>query len=355
MRGKGHVMTCVVSGRRSLVLAAIALIAALAGCAEPPPPAPPPAPPAVSLSPKLIEQASAYRNYVDRAAAISPAFLDGAAVADALKTGSTYEPQQLVRGAIAYGAVVALQDPAFVAGVRTYVQDATQRQTIAYEIMKDPAYAVGFAGSAGAAGLVMNALSDDARKLMEQGKRVTQAAYDVQRSPWSVADVPAREARLMLVKQLSATPAAGEVAQTTRLEQAVAGAAPLGLSAPAASPPYTPLVVRSLAVAALGALGYGGDANLPQLMPISAEPNAATCLNMAKLNLYQCLAVSKPYYEDVYCLGQHGVLDTSRCLYRGSGVAYPIDIRPAPLDVAAAIKATAPKGKGKAKPARKKR
>ena len=62
-----------------------ALVTALAAsCAEAPkviaPPPPPQAPP-VSLSPKLIELASAYRHYVTGATAIAPAFVDGEAVA----------------------------------------------------------------------------------------------------------------------------------------------------------------------------------------------------------------------------------------------------------------------------------
>src|SRR5438128_4115618 len=137
--------------RRGFALVAICASAILAGCAEPAPPPPPPAPvaaapPAVSLSSRLIEQASAYRVYVDRAAQISPAFTDGASVAQSLRTGESYEPGQLLRGAIAYGAVVALQDPSFRTGVKTYTGDADQRRTIAYEIMKDPAYALGING-----------------------------------------------------------------------------------------------------------------------------------------------------------------------------------------------------------------
>ena len=37
---------------------------------------------------------------------------------EGLKTGEAYEPQALLRGQIAYGAVAALQEPEFVAGVR---------------------------------------------------------------------------------------------------------------------------------------------------------------------------------------------------------------------------------------------
>ena len=69
-------------------------------------------------------------------------------------------------------------------------------RTVAYDIMKDPAYAVGFAGSASAAGLVKAALSEDGRRLLEQGKQVKQAAYDVQHSAWSKADVEDRPGRL---------------------------------------------------------------------------------------------------------------------------------------------------------------
>jgi hypothetical protein len=331
-------------GRTAASVAALVLAAVLAGCAAPaPPPPPPPAPiaaiPPVSLSPRVIEQAAAYRAYVARASTISPNFSGGEDIAQSLKTGEAYEPGQLLRGAIAYGAVVALQDPAFVAGVRKFVGDPDQRRTVAYEIMKDPAYAVGFAGSASAAGLVMNALGADGRKLLDTGRSVKQAAYDVQHQPWSKSEVPGREGRLALAKQLSSTSAPGEIAETARLQLAVTGAAQMGFSAESASPPYTPLVIRSLAVAALAALGYADDASLAQVMPILAEINSATCLNMSKLNLYQCLAVSKPHYEDVFCLGQHVLMDTGHCLMKGVGVTDPIDVK---LAEAAAAAAAAP-------------
>jgi hypothetical protein len=329
--------------RRGLALAAIAMSAALAACAEkaPPPPvaAAPPPPPPVSLSEKLVEQASAYRAYIDRASVISPAFTDGASVASSLKNAESYEPDQLLRGAVAYGAIVALQDPGFRAGVRTYVADPDQRRQIAYEIMKDPAYALGIKGAADAAGLVMTALGDDGKKLYTDGKAVKQAAYDVQHSAWSKAEVVGREARLQLAKQLSASPITGDADMTQKLSQAVSGAEPLTLTGSAASPPYTPLVVRSLAVAALAALGYANDDSLGQVMPLTAEPNSAQCLNMAKLNLYQCLAVAKPHYEDVFCLGEHAMAETASCILKGAGVAAP---EPPPPPALAVTKVSSP-------------
>lgn len=311
--------------RRSVTLAALAVASLLVSCAPPPKPAPPPPPPPISLSSKLLDQASAYRAYVEHGGAISPAFASGQQVSDSVRIGAAYQPDQLLRGAIVYGAIAALQDPTYVAAVRAYAADPAQRQKIAYEIMKNPAYAVGIAGSDAAAGLVMNALGQDGRKLLDLGRAVKKSAYDVQHSAWSKEEVAGREARLQQAKQLSAQPGLGETAETARLAQASVGAAQLGLTAPAAPPPYSPLVVRSLALAALAGLGYADDAALDSVTPLVVDPASATCLNLSKLNLYQCLAVAKPYYEDVFCLGQHILEDTGACLIKGAGLAVPPD------------------------------
>ncbi|HEY0649047.1 hypothetical protein [Phenylobacterium sp.] len=340
-----------------LVLPAL-LAAVVAACAEAPkvvtPPPPPPAP-TVSLSPRLIELASAYRHYVTNTTAIAPAFMDGDAVATSLRTGAQYEPQQLAKGAIAYGAVVALQDRAFVEGVRIYAKDPAQRRQVAYEILKDPAYAVGLSGSAGAAGLVISALGNDAQRLYDTGKSVKQAAYDIQKQPWSKADVPGREARLANAKSLSAAAMAGSVDETARLQLASTGAAPLAApAAQAVSPPYTQTVVRALAVAALAVLGEAGDANVSTVMGLVTEPNVGMCMNMSKLNLYQCLAVARPHYEDVFCLGQHAMMDTGRCMIRATGLPEPYEARFVPSQESINKGMQTKKAPAKKRPAKKK-
>lgn len=302
----------------------------LASCADAPPQVitpPPPAAPVVSLSPKLVELASAYRYYMVRTTGITPDFVDPAGVARSVQTGASYEPQQLVRGSIAYGAVVALQDKAFVEGVRQYAKDPVQRRTIAYEIMKDPAYAVGIQGSASAAGLIIAAIGSDAQRLYDQGKSVKQAAYDIQKQPWSKTDVTSRPERLAGAKSVSASAMTGDVAETARLQQAAMGVASLGLTATAAPPPYTPTVIRGLAIAALAVLGEATDANAEQLMALTHEPNIGMCMGTSKLNLYQCLAVARPNYEDVFCLGQHAMMDTGRCVIRAAGLPEPYEAR----------------------------
>lgn len=341
--------------KRLIALGALAVAMTLAACSTdtaPPAPPPPPPVPQIGLSPQVIEMAGAYRAYMARATGISADFTNGDQIADSVRAGASYEPQQLLRGAIAYGAVVALQDPTFVAGVRTYAQDANQRRTIAYEILRNPAYAAGISGANSAAGLVVAALGADGRALLDQGKAVKQSAYDIQRQSWSKGDVAGRDARLALAKQLSVTGGAANSDELNRLTLAVAGGAmsPLMITGEPKDGPYAPAVVRSLAVAALAALGYANDDSLAAVVPLMTDPSSATCLNMSKLNLYQCLAVSKPHYEDVFCLGQHVMIDTGQCVMKAAGVPVPVEIRPAPLPV----KAVTAKPKAKKAPAKKK-
>jgi hypothetical protein len=306
----------------------------------------------VALSPKLIEQASAYRYYIARASAITPAFADGAAVAESLRVGAAYEPKQFMQGVTAYGAIVALQDPAFVAGVRAYATNPETRRQIAYSIIKDPAYVVGITGANSAAGLVIAALADDGNKFYEAGKAVKQSAYDIQKQPWSKGEVPNRDLRLMQAKSLSATPVVGDIAETARLQQAITATGSLGLTGTAATPPFTPVVIRSLAVAALSILGEANDANLETINAVMVEPNTAMCMNMAKLNLYQCLAVAKPHYEDVFCLGQHAMMDTARCVIRASGQPEPYEPKFVPK-IAASDKVGYTPSNAKKKPSKK--
>jgi len=329
---------------------ALSLLAACAQEAPPPPPLPPPPPPpppGISLAPSVIQDASAYRGYMARVSGISPNFMDGLAIQQSLKVGAAYPPKQLVRGAIAYGAIVALQDPAFVAAVRKYAVDPAQRSEIANKLVAEPSYVLGFGGADSAAGLVEKALNADSGKLLTAGAAVKQEAYDIQHQDWSKEFIPDRDARLMQAKMLSSQPILGDVNDVSLLQQATIGNAPLGVNAGPAQPPYTPMVVHALAVAALAALGQATEAYGPQLDSLLADPTADFCLNMAKLNLYQCLAVSKPHYEDVFCLGQHIMLDTAQCMMKGAGAPLPLAIYTPPLAIppAAPVKYMTPKKK----------
>ncbi|HAJ04408.1 MAG TPA: hypothetical protein DCL55_14440, partial [Brevundimonas sp.] len=107
-------------GLKGGTLAALAMIAACAATEpEPPPPPPPPPkpPPALALNQGVSEAASIYVAFIREVGTIEAGFPDAESIQNAIRTGSAYEPAQLSRGMIAYGAVLALQSPEFVAGV----------------------------------------------------------------------------------------------------------------------------------------------------------------------------------------------------------------------------------------------
>jgi hypothetical protein len=319
---------------RSVVLTTAALAAlGVASCETPPeaPPAPvavvappPPPPPPVTIAPRVVELAGAFENYMEQAGGLAPTFENGEAVHRSLTAAAAYEPRQLASGAVAYAAVQALQDTAFVESVRQYARNPEQRATIAGNLIKDPAYAIGIPNSAGAAGRIAAGLDGHGARVRTAGMAVKQAAYSVQRQAWSKATIPNREQRLANVKTLGMALGAAPSPTLERIRSQALGHTTSALPATAMQPPYTPVVVRGLAVAALSALGLGDDpAYTETFNTLLNEPTGGYCLNLSKLNLNQCLAVSKPWYEDVFCLGQHIMIDTGQCIVNAAGAPPP--------------------------------
>ena len=297
----------------------------------PPPPAGP-----VGLPDRLLGDAASYEAYLTRVTATSPAgFTSGATVAQALKTAAAYEPKVLVRGEIAYGAVAALQNPTFVAQVRAAGNSPENRKLMVDYILHDPGYPFRFQGSAEAAGLVKEALGGAGLRLYATGKVVKQSAYDIQHQMWSRDEISDRAGRLAAVEAAAAAGIDPATERVAILQRAANGAEPLPITAPPAQPPYTPLIARAMQLAAIAALGEASDTAYDQLTSIMADPDTDACLHMAKLNLYQCLAVAKPHYEDIFCMGQHVMVDTGACLVRGVGVEVPPDPTPPPKPVPA--------------------
>lgn len=314
-------------------LAALTLLVAACKTTTPlPPPAPPPPPPPppITLAPRLIEEASAWRGYMARAGAITADFKDGASIASSLKLAAAYEPRQYQRGAVAYAAILALQDPTFVQGLRAQAASPSARLALRDQIIANPNVVVNLPGAQGAADLIVAGIGSEGTRLLLSGRAVKQAAYDVQRQPWSKKDVLNREGRLIEARTLGSSPMLGDAADVMMLSQAYNGAAPMSVIGQSTPPPWSHFVVRGMAVAALAALGEAGDANWATIDAITEEQSSGYCLKMAKLNLYQCLAVSKPHYEDVFCLGQHIMIDTGACMIKASGAMMPPEPPPPP-------------------------
>jgi len=292
--------------------------------AAPPPPRPvlPPAPTSVALSHRVVESAAAYLGYIDKASALSPAFTDGVGVAKELKVGVAYEPKQFEEGAIAYAAIEALQEPAFVEGVRrAWGGDPDRAAQIAADLMRNPASAATFSGADAAAARASAALRRQGDRLLDAGAKMKQAAYDVQHSDWSKGDIVEPEVRLAAAKTLSATRISPDKDETDKFVKLVlaeqGGADAVGEGA-------SPAVTHGLALAALALLGQAGEDKTETVASLMDEEKDSECLKMAKLNLFQCLAVAGPHYEDIFCLGQHAMMETAQCMIKSSGVSHPM-------------------------------
>ena len=321
---------------RLALLLGLALVAAATwvadGGAKPQPPViePPPATPGVGLGARFVQEAAAYQSYMRAASAIAPNFTDARDVGRSLRTGAAYEPAQLRRGAVAYAAIAALGDAAFVADVRRAGDTPQARYAIVARIYANPASAMAFADGAGAAGLAKAALATTGMELYNAGDAVAGAAYSIQHQPWSLAPVADPEARAAAVKGLSATPrqaASDDVAAMARRVLGDTSGAPPLQPAP---PIYSALVVRAVALAALAAIGQAGDDVSANLSWLTDDYFMDHCVSETKLSLFECLAVAKPNYEDVFCLGQHAMKDTGSCLVRAASAAVPLEITTAP-------------------------
>lgn len=319
--------------RRGLSLAAIAAMAVLAACATPEPepePAPPPPPPPVTLNEGVAQAASIYVAFMREAATLEAGFPTAESIQAAIRKGAAYEPTQLSRGLIAYGSILALQSPEFVQGVRTYAVDPTIRQEMVARIVADPAYAATLPGADAAAGLIIDAIGRDSATMLTIANAVEEDAYTIQgrsdpRRRWATVHIADRDTRLQGAKALSAVEMLPSAEESARLFTAANSGSGLAVTPARSGPPYTPAVVRSLALAALAALGAGGEDARANTEALTVEQNSEFCFNMSKLMLFQCLAASRPSYEDIFCVGRHIARDLATCTAQ--------NITPAPIVV----------------------
>ncbi len=326
--------------RRGLSLAAAAVAAFLASCATPepeptpaPPPPPAPAPlPAVNLNEGVAQAASIYVAFMREAGTIQAGFTSAEAIQAAIRRGAAYEPAQLSRGMIAYGSILALQSPEFVQGVRNQASDPARRQDMIARIVADPTYAATLPGADAAAGLIIDTIGRDSAAMLVIAEAVEGDAYTIQarndpRRRWATAHIADRVTRLEGAKALSAVQMLPSAEESARLFAAANSGTGLSLNGSRSGPPYTPAIARSLALAALAALGAGGEDARANTEALTVEQNSEFCLNMSKLMLFQCLAASRPSYEDMFCVGRHVARDLATCTAQ--------NITPAPVETTA--------------------
>jgi hypothetical protein len=277
----------------------------------------------ITMAREVVASAVAFQDYAARAGATPSAFKDPKGVHEALVAGAGYEASQLQQGMIAYGAMAAAQDDRFVDGINRAAQGQAERHALAAQLMANPDTVMQIEGAEGAGRRVQAALRQQGEQLIANGRKLERASYDVQRQAWSKVRT-STNGRLAEVKMLSATRAAFRDGDETRLiKDLIERPRAEGAGA------VTPVVARSLALAALAVLGEAGTQDLPRMGAVFTDVGSAACLKMSKLMLNQCVAVASPQYETVYCLGTHAIGDTGQCVVMAAAGRAPSPSFPA--------------------------
>lgn len=279
----------------------------------------------------VVSAGTAFEGYTHAAAAIDGRYSSDAAVARDIRAAASYEPVQLEEGMIAYGAIVAMQDEGFVDGVEDAAGRGAAREALAERLIEDPFEATRIAGAEGAARRIEAALSVRAAPLVAAGSQVKAASYTVQHQSWSRAMVANAQDRLAEIKSVSAS----RIETSEADDQAMMSRVVAFSSHPASDSSVrhvSGVEARALALAAEAVLGHAESRNRDRLAPLLTEADSAQCLRMAKLDLYQCMAVAGPSYEEMYCMGQHAMADTGRCIAAAAGEGEPtrMTLRSAP-------------------------
>jgi len=260
----------------------------------------------------------------------------------ALDRVARHNRDSLAQGWIAYGAQIAAQSPAYVQGVR----DAASyygRDAVIWAVTVDPSYARGLRGGPEMTRMLLDSANADSARIISVADRYQELAYSLQRQRWANAVAPGQGARLERVRalgrpggytpalptevspRLSVTPLSITVSDPAayggrRFWDAVRGGA--DVTEVSVQPPTQGWRVnatrgealdRMAAVAALQALDAMGS-HQSAVGRLIADPRSRDCIEMAQLQLYQCMSAARFRYENAFCLGQHGLRDIGTCI-----------------------------------------
>lgn len=252
-----------------------------------------------------------------------------------------HNPEQLTQGWMAYSALVAAQNPEFRAAVLD-IEGYYGRDMLMTGMQNDVRYARTLSGGNAAVNQALTAVSADSRRLMGAGAFVKEQAYSLQGAGWAKGRVgnSGAIASGLFASTQTGIPARGTMVQAMRspeistvLEQAGRAGAPSVWESVsgAASTIRVPAAVASLGQSHRIARGKEPIADrittLAAYRILNADPSVAGsmrqamseretqgCLNMANLNLQQCVAAAHKHYEVPFCIGEHALSDIGRCI-----------------------------------------
>jgi hypothetical protein len=250
---------------------------------------------------------------------------------DAHNRLASHDPTLLSSGWVAYAALVAADNPEFVASIKARVANEKKRNAFLSELRTNPRSVRNLDGAQAAIDSVMMMTAKDAMKIKGVGDSYISNAYALQNKGWAKKKISDGTSRVYEAQDYSNSRA--RMATPLLPASVTSGVRSPGLratdqswqegwsttsAAPSASPRATPIMDRVLVLAARYAVG---DLTGPIVNGYAKSDSTRRCLNTAKLNLDQCIAATRTSYEEAFCLGEHGLKDVSGCVGWVAGVS----------------------------------
>ncbi|MEM5517955.1 hypothetical protein WNY37_13435 [Henriciella sp. AS95] len=264
----------------------------------------------------------------------------------ALKNLGGQNSDQLTRGWMAYSALVASQNPEFRAAVRD-IEGFYGKDVFVRGLQNDVRYARSLGGGNSAVKSAMTAGKADSARLTATAAFVKEQAYSLQGAGWAkgkvgdsgaiatslrAASLTGRPARSEMVTAFTAPGidsvlvSAGSNGAPSVWENVSSAAsairvpdvtAALGINNSRIASGKEPIADQIATLAAYRVIGGGGAAAAP-MQSAMTEKQTAGCLNMAQLNLQQCVAAAHQHFEVPFCIGEHALADVGRCISKVS-------------------------------------
>lgn len=266
----------------------------------------------------------------------------------ALDALGSHNTDRLASGWLAYSALLASQSPEFAKAVRD-VEAHYGSDRMMLGLRNSASYALSLDGSDDAMRRAIGASKADARRLESAGERIKDQAYSMQSMGWAKAKLGgARGSRAAELRETALTgrPLSGQVRTlfaAPRVDEAISQANMLGAGSslwdrvssvgpelklpglatirPAST--YQPrYAIRSDRretagrIATLAAYRVMGqtETRTGDISKALSDPMTKDCLEMAQMQLLQCVSATYRVYERPFCIGEHALKDIGACV-----------------------------------------
>ena len=300
---------------------------------------------AAQSSDPISQSAAVYATYQSEVTDVKTKQMGAAGdIDDALTQLGGHNPDQLSRGWIAYSALIASQNPEYRAAVRD-IESFYGKDALLTGLRNDVSYARKLGGGDTAVSAALSATAADSNRLNSAAAYVKEQAYSLQGQGWAKAKLGA--AKSGKVSGLNSSQARGIPAKSSLvsafsaadIDSVLAQAGATGAPSlwdnvtGAASAVRFPSAVRSGLTGSRKRVKYGQEPIADQIATLAAyrvmgdsssatgqisaamsERKTQACMNMANLNLQQCVAAANQQYEVPFCIGEHALADVGKCI-----------------------------------------